>query len=375
MNARILTAALMLMALHTPCPAAPAAPAEQAEAWHKESINGVGYYSMQQLASFYKLTPATAKKPGKVKSYRNSAFSLGLQANSREATISGYRVHLTNPVSQNAAGELLVSEADVVKLLDPILRPTYISERRDIQTVVIDPGHGGTDEGNKSPQLRESEYTLKLAKELAEALKKQGVKVVLTRNSNHNVSDTERVDTAKSASAALFISLHVNKGRSDTAGIETYTATPVIPGKRAMEGNRHDAANAALAFALHTHAVAATKAHDRACRRARYTLLNTLNCPAAMVMVGYSTNEQEATALTTDAYRAELIRGLCDGVMAFKNAIRPGAAITVPAYQQPEPAPTPVAKPKNTDAKPAKEDAKAKPKKSRPNNRSGRRRR
>lgn len=370
MNARFLLPALMLFTLHTPCPATPA---EQTPPWTKESINGLNYYSLNQLTSFYKLSKANSKKAGKANIYRNSAFSLGLAPGSREATISGYRVYLSNPIIQNASGELLVSETDVVKLLDPILRPTYIPERRDIQTVVIDPGHGGTDVGNKSPQLRESEFTLKLAKELAEALKKQGFKVVLTRSSNHDVSDTQRVDTARSTHAAIFISLHVNKGRSDMAGIETYTAAPNPPGKRAMEGNRHDAANAALAFALHTHAAATTKAHDRACRRAHYTLLNTLNCPAAMVMVGYGSNEQEADALTTDTYRAELVRGLCNGVLAFKNAIRPGATITAPPTQA-EPAPTPTATPKKTDTQPADSSQKNKKKKPGKKTRTSRRR-
>lgn len=369
MNARFLLPALMFFALLTPCPATPA---EQPNAWTKESINGLNYYSLNQLTSFYKLSKTNSKKAN---IYRNSAFSLGLKPGSREATISGYRVHLSNPVIQNASGELLVSETDVVKLLDPILRPTYIPERRDIQTVVIDPGHGGTDVGNKSPQLRESEFTLKLAKELAEALKMQGFRVVLTRSSNHDVSDTQRVDTARRTHAAIFISLHVNKGRSDMAGIETYTAAPNPPGKRAMEGNRHDASNAALAFALHTHAVAATKAHDRACRRARYTMLNTLNCPAAMVMVGYGSNEQEADALTTDTYRAELVRGLCNGVLAFKNAIRVGANITVPAPPtQPEPPPAPASTPKKADTQPATSTQKNKKKKPAKNTRRGRRR-
>ncbi|MBE6436265.1 MAG: N-acetylmuramoyl-L-alanine amidase [Akkermansiaceae bacterium] len=312
--------------------------------WQATTLNGEKYYGLNLLRTFYKLTTSDKKGKDGEQMTRNSAFSLGLTPGKREATISGYRVRLSAPVAQDDSGELLVSETDFVKLIDPILRPTYINERRDIQTVILDPGHGGTDSGNKTPLLNESVYTLQLAQELAEELKKQGLNVVLTRNGNHDLSDTDRVEVAANCHNAIFISLHLNSGRSDVYGVETYTTAPLSAGKRAMAGNRYDAANAALAFALHSHMVAATKAPDRALRRAYYTLLNTMPCPAAMVMVGYCTHEKEAANLAAEAYRAELVKGLAAGIITFKNAIRPGAQITVPAAPKPQP-PAPVAKP------------------------------
>lgn len=319
--------------------------ADEAMEWQATTLNGEKYYGLNLLRTFYKLTTSDKKGKDGEQMTRNSAFSLGLAPGKREATISGYRVRLSTPVAQDASGELMVSETDFVKLIDPILRPTYINERRDIKTVILDPGHGGTDSGNKTPLLNESVYTLQLAQELAEELKKQGLNVVLTRNGNHDVSDTERVEVAANCHNAIFISLHLNGGRSDVYGVETYTTAPLAADKRAMEGNRHDAANAALAFALHSHMVAATKAPDRALRRAYYTLLNTMPCPAAMVMVGYCTNEKEAANLAADTYRAELVKGLAAGIITFKNAIRPGAQITVPAAAPKPQPPAPVAKP------------------------------
>lgn len=317
--------------------------------WTTTELNGTSYYGLNLLRTFYKLSPADTKKGSKEYVIRNSAFSLGLTPGSREATISGYRVQLTAPAVKNEAGEMMISTTDFVKLIDPILRPTYIAERRDIQTVVIDPGHGGTDAGNKSTHIQESTYTLTLARELEGELKKRGFNVVLTRNGNHDMSDTERVHVADSTRNALFVSLHLNSGRSDVYGPETYTIAPADEHKRAMEGNRMDAANAALAFAVQSHMIAATKAPDRGCRRAHYSLLNTINCPAIMVMVGYATNEKEAALLMTEAYRTELVKGLANGITTFKTAIRPGATITVPAPPRvAEPPPTatqPVAKP------------------------------
>lgn len=341
----------------------PMAYAEEEITWTPTEVNGTAYYGLNLLRTFYKLSSAEPKKGSTQQVIRNSAFSLALTPDSREATISGYRVQLSAPAVKDAAGELMVSVTDFVKLIDPVLRPTYIAERRDVQTVVIDPGHGGTDSGNKTAFINEGEYTLKLAQELAEELKKRGINTVLTRNGNHDLSDTERVKIADSTRNAVFVSLHLNSGRSDVQGIETYTIAPATPHKRAMAGNRLDAANAALAFAIQSHTVAATKATDRACRRAHYTLLNTINCPAVMVMVGYATNEKEATALATDAYRAELVKGLANGIATFKTAIRPGATITVPTpprVAEPAPEPKEISKPAEPEKKKPAADTKKK---------------
>ena len=57
----------------------------------------------------------------------------------------------------------LVSRMDVIKLFDPILRPTEISGRHAIRGVVIDAGHGGSDNGATSRLGNEKTYTLDTA--------------------------------------------------------------------------------------------------------------------------------------------------------------------------------------------------------------------
>lgn len=314
-------------------------PAQEATTWVTTTVNGAEYISLNSIQSFYKLTAVDNKGKSAQKIIRNSNFSLGVTPGQREATISGYRVRLTTPPIQDEQGVLYLSETDFVKLIDPILRPTYIAERREVKTVIIDPGHGGADQGCKMPTGYESDYTLKLALELAEALKAEGFNVVLTRTGNYHVNDSQRVAIAKNTPNAIFVSLHLNEGRSDMTGVETYCAAPLMPGKRTMDCHRHDAANAALAFTLHTHMVHATQAPDRACHRAHYTLLNTLNCPAVIVIPGYATNEKDAANLATDAHRAKIVKSLTAGIVVFRDAIRPGAQITNPAPLKTEPQP------------------------------------
>lgn len=345
------TAAAILCTANAP--QALAAPADTT--WHTTSVEGTDYYNLSLLRAFYKLsTPATAPKDGSCV-ISNPFFKLTLKEGAREAIIGGYKCMLTHPVRKATDGNLLVSRTDVVKLIDPVLRPTYIAERREVQTVVIDPGHGGPDEGNRTPRFYEAQYTLALAQDLAAELQKRGFKTVLTRRADMQTTDAERVATARAARHAIFISLHANGGHPSLHGIETYCAAPLTPGNKALEGNRHDEANAALAFTLHSHLVGSTAATDRACRRTGYSLLNTLNCPGAIVQVGFATNEEEAARLQDAAYRNNIIQGLANGIAAYKKAIAPGAAIAdtvLPATPPPTPvAATKPAPPKNTQDK------------------------
>lgn len=350
----LLSASLPLVAVTPLC-------AQESTPWVTTTVNGAEYISLNSIQSFYKLTAVDNKGKSAQQIIRNSCFSLSVTPGERVATISGYKVRLTAPVIQDEQGVLYLSETDLVKLIDPILRPTYIAERREVKTVIIDPGHGGADTGCKIPAGNESDYTLKLALELAEALKTQGFNVVLTRSGNYYINDTQRVEIAKNTPDAIFVSLHLNTGRSDMAGVETYCAAPLMPGKRTLDCHRHDAANTALAFTLHTHLVHATQAYDRACHRAHYTLLNTLNCPAVIVIPGYASNDKEAADLSTDAYRAKMVKALTAGIVVFRDAIRPGAQITNPApiITEPEPpvteaTPEPKPEPENKQTKPTK---------------------
>lgn len=300
------------------------------------------YLPMEKLRSFYKLLPQPVRQEG-VRSIGNSCTTLNFGPAPRDLTIGGYRCQLSHPVRDDGAGDLLISRTDFVKLIDPILRPTYITNRYLVRTIVIDPGHGGYDSGSTSEKINEAEFNLKLAALLREELTKRGFTVVLTHEQNRHISDQQRIAIANEADAAIFISLHLNSGRSDISGIETYTAAPDIPGSRRRPANNHDAANAALAFAVHSSLIAGTGANDGACRRAHFNLLNSVTCPAIMVLPGYITNKNEQSRLDTEEYRQQLAAAITEGIATFARNLNPDAALqpAPEAEAEPEP-PTPV---------------------------------
>lgn len=95
----------------------------------------------------------------------------------------------------------------------------YISGRSlaDI-TIVIDPGHGGDDDGAVSESgIKEKDLNLKLAFRLGKMLEAAGSKIVMTRDSDQNLSLYERPAAANMAQGDIFISIHHNNNESPKA--------------------------------------------------------------------------------------------------------------------------------------------------------------
>ncbi len=102
--------------------------------------------------------------------------------------------------------------------------PRLPSAIRGVQTVVLDPGHGGRDPGAVGVGgIREKDVTLAMARALELSLKARGFQVVLTRTSDRAISLEERTAIAEAAAGDLFISLHANAARKRSVrGVETY---------------------------------------------------------------------------------------------------------------------------------------------------------
>jgi|Deesub1362B_J571_1020462.scaffolds.fasta_scaffold00297_17 N-acetylmuramoyl-L-alanine amidase len=94
-----------------------------------------------------------------------------------------------------------------------------------IKTIVIDPGHGGSDRGARGPSgLLEKEVTLTIAKELKSIIERNlPFRVILTRTEDVNLSLEERASIANNQKADMFISIHANASyRKLARGSETY---------------------------------------------------------------------------------------------------------------------------------------------------------
>lgn len=96
-------------------------------------------------------------------------------------------------------------------------------------TIVLDPGHGGSDSGasydnSKKRSRLEKTYTLALAKKVAADLRAHGARVIMTRDSDNYVGLAPRPQLAESAHADAFVSFHYDSSPSANqgTGVTTY---------------------------------------------------------------------------------------------------------------------------------------------------------
>ncbi|GEO68441.1 N-acetylmuramoyl-L-alanine amidase [Levilactobacillus acidifarinae] len=93
-------------------------------------------------------------------------------------------------------------------------------------TIVLDPGHGGSDSGALSIDQKHDEktYTLELAQRVAKALRAKGTHVIMTRSTDKTVSLADRPALANDHQANAFISFHFDSSPTDNlaSGATTY---------------------------------------------------------------------------------------------------------------------------------------------------------
>ena len=259
--------------------------------------------------------------------YRTVVFENG----SRKAIVDGVSVFLNGGIDKYGQ-DWVVRPVDAAGTLAPLLNPVAILKKVPLGTVIIDPGHGGTDPGTRTARLvDEKRLTLDLAKRLRLRLRACGVNVVLTRDRDSAVTLDERCGIAAHEKGDLFLSIHLNASRDlSTSGVETYivpaagypSTADAIDGRRlarpiSCPGNRFDGANLLLAYCVHRGVLSQTHADDRGVRRARFFVIRNAVCPAALVECGFLSNVREATRLTDESYRDKVAEGLSRGILTY----------------------------------------------------------
>lgn len=257
-----------------------------------------------------------------------------LEADSRDITVNGLRVFLGDKV-EDADGHLYVSRVDFERCLTPLLRPGFgVGGLQTPKIVVLDPGHGGRDNGTS---INEKVYALDVAKRAKAMLERSGYKVILTRNTDVYVDLLQRPALANLEGADLFVSIHFNAVPRDrqTSGFEIYTFPPQYqrstkswsPGEgndaetEAVAGNRYDHWNVVLAQTLHKRFVGDLKAFDRGKKLYHLAVLRPLNCPGVLLECGFLTSEAEAKKIATPAYRDRLADAIADGIKDYAATV------------------------------------------------------
>lgn len=317
--------------IRPPPPPAPLPPAaSQSGGWQIVKINGRDYITGESLHQFYRFS--SYKVDGKHVWLRSNNLILKGTIGSQELLINNIKFILSYPV-QEYAGRALFSRIDLCKLIDPVLRPTHISDAVPFDTVVVDAGHGGHDAGARGIYGYEKDFALLMARAVREALQARGFKVIMTRDTDTFVTLGGRVAVANRTPNSIFLSLHFNAGGSSQAtGIETFALTP--QGSSAslergggynangLTGNAHDSANIALATAVHAMVISKFRFVDRGIKRAQWSVLTGCKRPGILFEGGFVTNPNECRLVASDTYRKSVSSAIADAIVNYRTALR-----------------------------------------------------
>ncbi|MDP2983439.1 MAG: N-acetylmuramoyl-L-alanine amidase [Candidatus Latescibacter sp.] len=273
-----------------------------------------------------------------------------------------------SPGARNLSPNLLRGIENVVDSLSPKLDgetspPAVVSPADErlwsINTVIIDPGHGGQDSGAVGAGgTKEKNVVLAVAKELKKLVdERQEITAVMTRNSDTFVGLYQRATLAKRANGKLFISIHANAGRNREAeGMEIFflsaarTEDAKDVAQRENESVKYEdnpglyrklindagivndiqndmASNVFLkesqdlCSVLLDNVLKTTRQTNRGVKQAGfYVLAGTRTAmPSVLFEIGFISNPEEEKMLNRISYQKRLAQAIYDSIIKFKE--------------------------------------------------------
>ena len=218
--------------------------------------------------------------------------------------------------------------------------------------VVIDPGHGGVDNGTQSGDETEKNLVLGFGLALRDRLEKSGkYRVVMTRTDDTFIPLGERVKIARNLSAALFVSIHADalpRSEGDAQGATIYTlsdhASDVEAERLAEAENRADAIGGVnlteeptdvadilidlaqretrafsnrFARLLLREMKSSVRMHKHPLKSAGFKVLKAPDVPSVLIELGYVSNRADLEQLTSESWRARTVTTMAQAVEAF----------------------------------------------------------
>jgi len=208
---------------------------------------------------------------------------------------------------------------------EPTPPPIEIPEGKSLEKVIIvlDAGHGGNDPGTISPYedgFYEKEVTLDIALKVRDYLTEAGIPVIMTRETDTRLADTQKEDLLRHAQlandkkATLFVSIHVNAydlkypGARQVKGMEIFYYNK---GKQMMFED-FDSYRFAEIMAN------AIKAHNgiqyRGAIKNDLSVLRNTKMPAVLVETAYITNQEDHARLKSAEFRTKTAIGIAEGI-------------------------------------------------------------
>jgi N-acetylmuramoyl-L-alanine amidase len=229
---------------------------------------------------------------------------------------------------------------------DPL--PVPLTPRPVLETMVIDPGHGGDDRGVAGAGgTLEKQITLDVARRVKALIEARlGIRVVLTREDDRRVTPDERAALANNSKAGILISLHANAAFSPSvSGAEVFyeslnaemetarqaaeatsVTLPVLGGGTRtidvvpwdLAQARHLESSAVLAGFLEEELSRRVPLGPHPLQRAPMRLLAGANMPAALVEVGYLSSPTQEKQVASAEYQISVTQAIYETILRFR---------------------------------------------------------
>jgi N-acetylmuramoyl-L-alanine amidase len=197
--------------------------------------------------------------------------------------------------------------------------------------VVLDPGHGGDEQGALGPDGEaEAELNLDIARRAAALLEAQGISATLTRTADYRIPIRNRAAIADQLQARAFVSIHHNSPTpepSDIPGTEVYVQSGNAESSR-LGGLLYEEIVAALsvydvAWTSRSDAGVLTVLDDQG--ENAYGITRYPTTPVALAELAYLSNPSEAVVLATPEYRQAASVAVSEAVARFLTTTDPGS--------------------------------------------------
>lgn len=235
----------------------------------------------------------------------------------RPATVNGVKYYLHRP-----AGMETLNALDAALLREAVVTPP--SSKAQL-SLMLDPGHGGSDTGCRVGTTTEKRITLAITQEVARLLRAKGHIVHMTRTTD-SVTRTldERVILAAGERLDAFVSIHVNSAANPEAkGVEVYTlpapgcegTNANSPARGPLAGHIHLPKATRVAFGIQQALLACPNPPaDRGVKHAYFKVLRDIPAPSVLVETGFLTNAEDFVRLTTEEGQNALAEAIAEGI-------------------------------------------------------------
>jgi N-acetylmuramoyl-L-alanine amidase len=218
--------------------------------------------------------------------------------------------------------------------------------------IVIDPGHGGPDNGTQSGSETEKSLVLEFSHALRDRIEKSGkYRVVMTRTDDTFVPLNERVRIARNQSAALLVSIHADalpRREGDAQGATIYTlsdrASDAEAERLAETENKADAIGGVnlteeptevadilidlaqretrtfsnrFARILMGEMKTTTRMHKHPLKSAGFKVLKAPDVPSVLIELGYVSNKEDLGHLVSEHWRSRTVGSVAHAIDTF----------------------------------------------------------